>query len=81
VEVSRNCPKCKVEMLPGKVRTYGANEASVAKGIWGGLKVKAYVCSGCGYVELYVDKPEEVEKKLGKRDDGLSCHKKLGLIQ
>jgi len=64
--ISKNCPKCETEMFPGKVIGYG--QASVAKGIWGGgLKLEAYVCPGCGYVELYVDKPDEVEKKLGKK--------------
>jgi predicted nucleic-acid-binding Zn-ribbon protein len=58
-EVKR-CPKCGGEMEKGRVRGYGTIDArfDTSESFWysRGVKIRAFSCSKCGYIELYKEK-------------------------
>ncbi len=64
------CPKCKsADIVPNveavdssslSIRIYG--EAGGYNGKARNFPVRAWVCSACGYTELYVSQPQEVLK-------------------
>lgn len=62
------CPKCNAEMKKGNtsaayhIPLYVKNDDPM-KGLFGGektSKVSVYICTGCGYIEMYADNYKEL---------------------
>ena len=70
VKQARRCPKCESEnviRIPGSAGPYGAgSNISIGITIFGSVKVSRYLCPDCGFLEHWVDAPEDVERIVRK---------------
>ena len=64
------CPKCNstnIVRVPGKAGGFGSgNNISMGATIFSAVLVTRYVCTGCGFVEEWVDQPEDLGKLAAK---------------
>jgi hypothetical protein len=64
------CPKCgsrDIFVVPGSVGFGGAGSNIIAGStIFSAVKVARYLCSGCGFIEEWVDDPDGLEKIKNK---------------
>ena len=63
---SNTCPKCKsrtvVRIQDNGRYANGNNIYTTTRTLFGRIPVIRYVCCSCGYVEEWVETPEELEK-------------------
>ena len=64
------CPKChstNIVRVPGKAGGFGSgNNISVGATILSAVLVTRYVCTSCGFVEEWVDQPEDLGELAAK---------------
>jgi ribosomal protein S27AE len=72
---TRVCPKCGSHdiIIPGSVNLFGSGNniptGLTIVGTMGAVKVARYLCGGCGFIEEWVDNPEDL-KKIKKKWKG-----------
>jgi len=66
MRTSKACPKCQstdIVRIPGDVGGYGAgNNVMVGRTIISAVKVTRYLCASCGFIEEWVDSPDDLAK-------------------
>lgn len=62
--VSIKCSKCSSHAYEGNLRDLFGTE--IVKSNWAvrGVRFSAFVCSKCGYIELFADNPKTVKRFL-----------------
>lgn len=59
------CPKCHasdIVCVPGGIGAYGSGNNILYGGFFKGVPVSRYVCLQCGFVEEWIDSPQDLAK-------------------
>jgi ribosomal protein S27AE len=67
------CPKCgsgEIAAVPGSVGAFGTgSNIPIGQFIFSAVRVSRYICTACGFIEEWVDNPEDIAKIKGKYGD------------
>jgi predicted nucleic-acid-binding Zn-ribbon protein len=70
VKYTHTCPKCRstdAVRVPGRVGAYrSGNNISVGPTAFNTVLVTRYVCLACGFVEEWIDRPQDLVKLRAK---------------
>jgi len=84
MKTKKACPKCgsrDIVIIPGSVGASGAgNNVSTGWTVFSSVKVTRYLCSGCGFIEEWIDNPEDLEKIKQKYSESKPKKAKLSPI-
>jgi hypothetical protein len=67
---SKTCSKCQspdIVRIPGQARAHGGGN-NIAYGItnFSAIKVTRYLCASCGFIEEWIDSPDDIAKVMKK---------------
>lgn len=66
MKFAKRCPKCHLNdilRIPGTPQTHGfGNNIKAGATIFSAVLVTKYLCCNCGYIEDWLDYPQDIEK-------------------